>query len=63
MISKEALEEFKAIWKKEFGKDISDAHALEQATNLLTLMKVVYSPIKKEWLEKEEEGRSENSRE
>ncbi|MGR3174552.1 MAG: hypothetical protein ACUZ8N_08150 [Candidatus Scalindua sp.] len=38
-ISKEALKEYKAIYKKEFGKDISDDKALEQATNLLNLVK------------------------
>ena len=50
MISKEALDEFKMIWKKEFGTDISDEEALKRATNLLNLFKAVYKPIKKEWL-------------
>ena len=51
MISKQALDDFKTKWKKEFGQDITDQYALEQATNLLTLMKAVYRPIKKEWLD------------
>ncbi len=51
MISKEALEEFKAIYKKKTGKDISDQDALESAIKLLTLVKAVYRPIKKEWLD------------
>lgn len=51
MISKEALEEFKQIWRKEHQGDISDAEAMEQATKLLTLMSVIYKPIKKEWIE------------
>jgi hypothetical protein len=50
MISKEALDEFKTIWKEEFNEDIPDDVALKEATNLLTLMNVVYRPIKKEWL-------------
>ncbi len=50
MISEKALAEYKAIYRKEYGKDISDAEALEQATNLLNLMNVVYRPVKKEWL-------------
>lgn len=50
MISKEALEEFKKIWRKEFKKGISDKKAIYLATNLLTLMNVIYRPIKKEWL-------------
>ena len=48
MISKKDLDKFKAIWKNEFGEDISDQKALEQATKLLSLMKTVYgSPIEK----------------
>jgi len=44
-LSKEALEEFKAIWKKEFKEEISDQYALESATKLLRLMEIVYKPI------------------
>lgn len=51
MLSKQALDEFKEIWKKEYGEDISDADALERATNLLTMFDAVYRPIKKEWLD------------
>lgn len=51
MISKQALEEFKEIWRKENpGKDIDDKTAMDQAVALLTLMNTVYKPIKKEWL-------------
>jgi hypothetical protein len=53
MISKQALEEFKEIWRKENpGQDIDDATAMDQAVALLTLMDTVYRPVKKEWLEK-----------
>ena len=63
MISKEALDEFKSIWKKEFGEEISDAKALDEATNLLTLMNAVYRPIKKEWLDEfNKKYRNENRR-
>jgi hypothetical protein len=48
MISNKALEEYKKIYKEEFGVDISDERALEQAINLLTLMKAIYRPITKE---------------
>jgi hypothetical protein len=47
MVSDKALAEYKAIYKKQFGEDLSDQEALEQATKLLTLMKAVYRPIKK----------------
>ncbi len=51
MISKEALEEYKAIYKAKFGEDISDQEALDQAIKLLTLVDIVYRPIKKDWVE------------
>ncbi|MDP3792206.1 MAG: hypothetical protein Q8Q89_00555 [bacterium] len=50
MISKEALEEYKKIYKNQFGIDISDEEALDQAIKLLTLVDRVYRPIKKNWL-------------
>ena len=50
MVSKEALEEYKRIYKDQFGKDISDEKALDQAIKLLTLVDMVYRPIKKDWL-------------
>jgi hypothetical protein len=53
MISKQALEEYKEIWRKENpGQDIDDATAMDQAVALLTLMDTVYRPVKKEWFEK-----------
>ena len=51
MLSKEALDEFKKIYKEEKGEDISDELAMEEAISLLTLFDAVYRPIKKEWLE------------
>ncbi len=60
MISDKALQEYKEIYKKKFGTEIDNATAMEQATNLLTLMNAVYRPIKKEWVEeynkKDEKG-------
>ena len=52
MISREALGEYKKIYKKQFGKNISDAEALEQATKLLNLMKIVYKPMTREEFER-----------
>lgn len=57
MLSKEALEEFKAIWRKQFGEDISDEKATEEGINLLTMMNVVYRPIKKEWADEYDAGK------
>ena len=50
MISEEALEEYKKMYKDEFGTDITDEEAMEQATSLLTMMNAIYRPIKREWL-------------
>jgi len=55
MISKKALEEFKKIYKEEFGSDISDEEALEKATNLLNLFRVIYKPIRKDWIKDKED--------
>lgn len=50
MLSKQALDEFKAIWKAEFGEDVPDDVATEEAINLLTMFNAIYRPIKKEWV-------------
>jgi len=55
MISKDALEKFKTIWKKETGEEISDQNAIAEAISLLTLFSHVYRPVKKEWLEEIDE--------
>jgi hypothetical protein len=49
MVSEKALQEFKNIWREEFGEEISDEKALEEATALLTLFDAVYRPIPKAW--------------
>lgn len=55
MISEKALKEFKQIWKDEFREDIPDDFAMEKAINLLTFFENTYRPVKKEWLEEDEE--------
>ncbi len=50
MISKEAIDEFKAIWKSETGSEIDDQKALAEATRLLVFMNAIYRPLKKEWI-------------
>jgi hypothetical protein len=39
------LEKFKEIYKKEYGKEISDEDALEQGTKLLRMVELVYKPM------------------
>jgi flagellin-specific chaperone FliS len=44
-LNKEAIEEFKEIYKREFGKTISDEKAQELGQNLLSLFKIIYRAI------------------
>lgn len=59
MITDKMLKEYKAIYRKKFGKDISDQEALEQATKLITLVKAVYKPITKKEFKEVEKRRKE----
>lgn len=45
MISKEALDEFKALYKKHFNKEISDQEALDKGTRLIRLIEVVCKEV------------------
>ncbi|MCK5475456.1 MAG: hypothetical protein KAI71_02650 [Candidatus Pacebacteria bacterium] len=47
MISEEQLKKYKDIYRKKFGKEISDQEALEQGTKLISLMEIIYKPITK----------------
>jgi len=47
-LSKEAIEEFKEIYKKDTGKELSDQKDYEMARNLLRLFKAIYRPIPKD---------------
>ena len=44
-LSEEAIEEFKDIYYREFGRIISDEEAQEMGHNLLSLFKIIYRPI------------------
>jgi hypothetical protein len=46
-LSKQAIDEFKAIYKEEFGENIDDKKAYELAVDLLNLFKIIYRPIPK----------------
>ena len=49
MISDAALKEFQAVWREEFNQELPDEAAMEEATQLLTLLDAIYRPIKKAW--------------
>jgi hypothetical protein len=42
MVTKEALVEFKELYKEHFKIELSDKEAFEKAINLLNLYRVVY---------------------
>jgi hypothetical protein len=48
MLPEEAIEEFKKIYKKEFGIDISNTESSRRANNLINLYRIVYEDFSKE---------------
>jgi hypothetical protein len=52
MLTKEQIEKFKAIYRKNFNKEISDEDAYEQGIKLVCLFKQIYRPMTKEEYEK-----------
>ena len=46
--SKEAVEEFKEIYKDKSAKELSDQEAYDMAINLLRAFEAVYRPIPKD---------------
>lgn len=50
MLSKQALDEYREIYRAEHGDVPSDEILAEEAIKLLTVFDYVYRPIKKEWL-------------
>lgn len=44
---KKAIDEYKQIYKQEYGVDLSDKEASEQAAKLLQLFDVLIQPKKK----------------
>jgi hypothetical protein len=59
-LSEEAIEEFRDIYYREYGKKISDEEAQEMGQNLLSLFKIIYRPIPEDENE-ENESLSESS--
>jgi hypothetical protein len=47
-LSKEAIEEFKEIYRKECGEEISDQEAYEKGSRSIELFKIIYKPIPQE---------------
>ena len=51
-ITKEDIEKFQELYKKEKNEEISYEEAQECITNLVNLLRIVYKPIKKSDYEK-----------
>ncbi len=47
-ISKKDLDEFKRIFKQDYGEELSDEEAYRIACKLITLFKAIYRPIPKD---------------
>jgi len=47
VLSKKAIKEYKEVYKKQFGEELSDEEARKQAERLMRLFKVVAKPIPK----------------
>lgn len=57
MLSKQALDEYRKIYRREHGEVPSDEILVEEATKLLTVFDLVYRPVKKVWLNEYEQLR------
>lgn len=47
MLTREAIDEFKQLWLKEYGRSIDDKKAERIAVKLLMIMRPIYKPIPK----------------
>jgi len=45
MLSKESITEYKKLYKKRYGVDLSDDEAVRRANNLVNLYKAVYQSM------------------
>lgn len=50
VLPREAILEYQLLYKKIYGKEISYEQAHSQGMDLINLFKVIYKPIRKEWV-------------
>lgn len=48
MLTNEEIKKFQNIWKKCFGKDVTEEEAYKKAPSLLRLVELIYYPMTKE---------------
>jgi len=59
MLSKEAIDEFKKLYKEHYGEELNDFVASEAANRLVRMVELVYKPIPKAWEDKYNEIKKE----
>ena len=59
MLSDEQVASFQALYKKQFGREITKDEALEKGTQLVRMMQLVYKPMTQEEYEKVKKRRNE----
>lgn len=52
-LSEKAIGEFKEIWQREYGKELTDSEARESAQNLYNFVELIYEFSKKDWQRKQ----------
>src|SRR3989338_6862363 len=52
MLSKQALDEFKKLYKEHYGEELNDFVASEAANRLVRMVELVYKSTLKEWEKK-----------
>ena len=57
MLSEQDITNFQTLYKRELGKDITRAEALEQGLKLVGLLSIVYKPMTQEEYDEIEEHR------
>ncbi len=56
-LSSQAISNYKQIFKKEFGIELTDTEAQIQGVKLLRLFKLIYKPVPKVWLSEKSKRR------
>ena len=56
-LSPESVKKYQELYRKRFGKEISQEKAYEEGMKLIRLMKVIYRPIKKNFKDSRNENR------
>ena len=55
-IEKEALDNFRSLYREEFGEDLSEDEAQEMASNLINLYELLMQPLPREMEEQDKDS-------